>query len=191
MTTAKDAALVPVEHIAHSILVLRGQRALVDSDLAALYGVTTKLLNQAVKRNAKRFPKDFVLRLTRTEAELLNRSRVVTGSQKHRDPRFPPYAFTEHGAIMATTALNSPRAVEMSIYVVRAFVQLRKLLASNTELAKRLDDLEASIAHKLTTHDQAITGILKTIRDLMNPTGPKKQSIGFVELEEKKGRSGS
>jgi len=132
-----------------------------------------------------------MFRLSRTEAETLNRSQTVTGSQKHRDPRFPPYAFTEHGAIMAATVLNSPRAVEMSIYVVRAFVQLRELLASNKELAKRLDDLEARIAHKLTTHDQAITGILKTIRELMNPPEPKKRPIGFVELEEKKGRSGS
>ncbi|HXI48820.1 MAG TPA: ORF6N domain-containing protein [Steroidobacteraceae bacterium] len=93
-----------------------------------------------VKRNAERFPEDFMFRLTRTETEALNRSQFVTSSQKHRDPRFPPLAFTEHGAIMAATVLNSPRAVEMSVYVVRAFVQLRELLASNTVLARKLNE---------------------------------------------------
>jgi hypothetical protein len=95
--------------------MLRGQRAILDAELAALYGVATKVLNQAVKRNAERFPEDFMYRLTRTETEALNRSRIVTGSQKHRDPRFPPFAFTEHGAIMAATVLNSPRAVEINV----------------------------------------------------------------------------
>jgi hypothetical protein len=103
---------VPVEVISRSILILRGQRVILDTELAGLYGVTTKALNQAVKRNAERFPEDFMLRLTPAETEALNRSQIVTGSQKHRDPRFPPYVFTEHGAIMAATILNSPRAVE-------------------------------------------------------------------------------
>ena len=164
MTPRKNTVLVPVQHITQSILILRSQRVLLDSELAALYGVTTKALN---------------------------RSQSVTGSQKHRDPRCPPFAFTEHGAIMAATILNSPRAVEMSLYVVRAFVKLRELLASNQELARRLDELEARITRQFATHDQAITGILKTIRELMNPPEPKKRPIGFVELEEKKGRSGS
>jgi hypothetical protein len=182
MTKTKDTALVPVERITHSILIVRGQRVLLDSELAALYDVTTKALNQAVKRNAERFPEDFMFRLSRAEAEALNRSQSVTGSQKHRDPRFPPFAFTEHGAIMAATILNSPRAVEMSLYVVRAFVKLRELLVSNQELARRLDDLE----RKLATHDQAITGILKTIRELMNPPEPKRRGIGFTaDFDEK------
>jgi ORF6N domain len=180
MTKTKDSALVPVERITHSILILRGQRVLLDSELAALYGVTTKALNQAVKRNAERFPEDFMFRLSRNEAAALNRSQTVTGSQKHRDPRFPPFAFTEHGAIMAATILNSPRAVEMSLYVVRAFVKLRELLASNQELARRLDELEARITRQFATHDQAITGILKTIRELMNPPEPKRRGIGFT-----------
>ena len=110
---------------------------LLDAELAALYGVTTKRLNEQVKRNAERFPEDFLFRLGSDEVEALNRSHFATGSQKHRDPRFPPYAFTEHGAIMAATVLNGPRAVEMSVYVVRAFVRLRELLASNTALAHR------------------------------------------------------
>lgn len=122
MTKHKDNALVPVERITHAILIVRGQRVLIDTELASLYGVTTKALNQAAKRNTERFPEDFMFRLTRTEAAVLNRSQTVTGSQKHRDPRFLPFAFTEHGAIMAATILNSPRAVEMSLYVVRAFV---------------------------------------------------------------------
>jgi hypothetical protein len=100
---------------------MRRQRVILDADLAVLYGVTTKRLNEQVKRNAARFPPDFLFRLTATETRALNRSQSATGSQKHRDPRFPPFAFTEHGAIMAATVLNSASAVEMSLYVVRAF----------------------------------------------------------------------
>lgn len=180
MTKRKDAALVPMERITHSILVVRGQRVLLDSEMAALYGSTTKALNQAVKRNAARFPEDFMFRLSRTEVEALNRSQSVTGSQRHRDPRFPPFVFTEHGAIMAATILNSPKAVEMSLYVVRAFVKLRELLATNQELARRLNDLEARIARRFTSHDQAIVGILKAIRELTIPPEPKRRGIGFT-----------
>ena len=177
---ARSKASVPVETVTRAILVLRGHRVLLDAELAALYGVPTKALNQAVKRNAGRFPEDFRFRLTRAEVEALNRSQIVTGSQKHRDPRFPPSAFTEHGAIMAATILNSPRAVEMSIYVVRAFVQLRELLASNQELAKRLDQLEARIEKKLATHDDAIAAMLSAIRELMHPSRAKRRGIGFT-----------
>jgi len=121
------APTVAVEDISRAILVLRGDKVLLDAELAALYGVTTKRLNEQVKRNAERFPEDFMFRLTRAETEALNRSHFATGSQKHRDPRFAPYAFTEHGAIMAATILNSPRAIEMSVYVVRAFGDLKSL----------------------------------------------------------------
>ena len=173
---------MPAHDISRAILVLRGQRVLLDAQLADLYGVTTKALNQAVKRNAERFPEDFMFRLTRTETEALNRPQIATGSQKHRDPRFPPYGFTEHGAIMAATILNSPRAVEMSVYVVRAFVHLRELLASNTALARKLNELEG----KLKNHDEAITAILSVIRVLMNPPPPKRRGIGFTaDLTEK------
>ena len=110
----------------------------------------------------------------------LNRSQFVTGSQKHRDPRFPPFAFTEHGAIMAASVLNSPRAVEMSIYVVRAFVQLRELLSSNKNLARRLDQLEARIEKKLATHDDAIAAMLSAIRELTHPPATKRRGIGFT-----------
>ena len=173
-------ALVPIERITQSILILRGQRVLLDSELAELYAVPTKALNQAVKRNVDRFPKDFVFRLKAVEVAALNRSQAVTGSQKHRDPRFPPYAFTEHGAIMAAMVLNSSRAVEMTIFVVRAFVQLREFLASNKELARRLDQLEARIQKKLASHDDAIAAMLSAIRELMHPPRMKSRPIGFT-----------
>ena len=177
---------VAPEQIASAILVLRGQRVLLDAELAALYGVTTKRLNEQVKRNAARFPADFIFRLTKTEIVALNRSQNATGSQKHRDPRFAPYAFTEHGAIMAATILSSPRAVEMSVYVVRAFVQLREMLASNRELARRFAQLETRLDKKLTTHDEAIAAILSAIRQLMHPPVPKRRPIGFTaDLREK------
>jgi hypothetical protein len=168
--------LAPVEEFGRTILVLRRQRIILDADLAALYGVPTKALNQAVKRNDERFPEDFMFRLTRPEVEALNRSHIVTGSQKHRDSRFPPYGFTEHGAIMAATILNSPRAVEMSLYVVRAFVRLRAFLASKTALARKLDELERKYRH----HDEAITAILSAIRELTNEPAPKRRGVGFT-----------
>ena len=181
-----DAAVVAVEAIASRILTLRGQRVMLDAELAALYGVPTKRLNEQVKRNAERFPGDFMFRLTAEETMALNRSQFATGAQKHRDPRFAPFAFTEHGAMMAGFMLNSPHAVEVSIYVVRAFVQLRELLAGHKELAKRLDQLEARMERKLLTHDQAIAGILDALRQLMAPPpAPKKRPIGFVTGEKK------
>jgi len=182
----KRTDVVSVEQITQSILVFRGHKVLLDSDLAELYGVPTKALNQAVKRNAERFPEDFMFRLSGPEAEALNRSQPVTGSQKHRDPRFPPNAFTEHGTMMAAMILNSPRAVEMSVYVVRAFVKLRELLSSNRELARRFAQLETRLDKKLTEHDQQIATILSAIRQLMHPPAPKRRWIGFTaDLEEK------
>jgi hypothetical protein len=182
MAQERRSPAVPTQDITRAILVLRGQRALLDAELAALYGVTTKRLNEQVKRNAKRFPEDFIFRLTPAETEALNRSQNATGSQKHRDPRFPPYAFTEHGAIMAATILSSPRAVDISVFVVRAFVRLRELLASNIGLARKLDELERKYQH----HDEAITAILSAIRELTNPPAPKRRGIGFTaDLQEK------
>ncbi len=158
---------------------------MLDADLAALYGVTTKRLNEQVKRNLDRFPDDFVFQLTKQELAVL-RSQFATSSSAARlawgGRRYAPNAFTEHGALMAAMVLNSPRATEVSIYVVRAFVQLRDTLVAHKELAKRLDELEARIERKLSTHDQAIGGILDAIRQLMAPPEPKKKrSIGFVQ----------
>jgi hypothetical protein len=176
-------AAVPVEHIAHSILILRGHRVILDRDLAAIYGVTTGRLNEAVKRNARRFPEDFMFQLTAAESEHL-RSHFAISSWGGR--RYHPYAFTEHGAIQAANVLNSSRAVDMGVYVVRAFVKLRELLASNKELARRLDELEARIEKKLASHDEAIAAMLSAIRQLMNPPPPKRRGIGFTaDLGEK------
>ena len=186
----------PVERITSRILLVRGQKIMLDADLAQLYGVTTKALNQTVKRNAKRFPEDFAFKLTPAEAgilrsqiatsslqltdpkdDFLNRSQIVTGSQKHRDPRLLPWVFTEHGALMAANLLRSDRAVQMSLHVVRAFVRLREMVAANKELAKKLDELERRVSH----HDEAITSIVKAIRELATPPEPKpKRRIGFI-----------
>jgi len=155
---------MPVERITQSILVLRGKRVLLDADLADLYGVATKRFNQQVRRNLKRFPADFMFQLSTEEVPALRLQNVTlkTGRGQHR--KYRPYAFTEHGAIMAATILNSDRAVAVSVYVVRAFVKLREVLASNNELLRKFEMLE----RKLETHDQAIVGILKQIRQLMN-----------------------
>jgi hypothetical protein len=161
--------------ISRTIVELRSQRVILDRDLAALYGVSTKRLNEAVKRNARRFPADFMFRLTRVEVEILNRSQIATTSSKHRNPRFPPFAFTEHGAIQAANVLNSSRAIEMGVHVVRAFVRLRELLASNKALAQKLDELERKYRH----HDKAIVAMLAAIRELMNPSPIKRRGIGF------------
>jgi ORF6N domain len=177
---ASHSAVVPVEHITHSIFVLRGTRVILDRDLAAIYGVTTGRLNEAVKRNARRFPEDFTFQLTQEEVELSRSQFAILNSARGRNIKYLPHAFTEHGAIQAANVLNSPRAVETGVYVVRAFVKLRELLASNKELARRLDELEAGIEKKLNTHDQAIAAILSAIRQLMNPPTPKRRPIGFT-----------
>lgn len=172
-----------IEHIAQSIVVVRDRKVLLDSNLAALYGVTPKRLNEQVLRNVERFPEDFRFQLTDQEATVL-RSQIATlkaGRGHHR--KYRPYAFTEHGAIMAASVLNTPQAVEMSVYVVRAFVRLRELLASNAEMARRLDELEARLTQKLDSHDQAITGILNMLRSLMNT--PPSRAIGFTANHKK------
>jgi hypothetical protein len=169
---------VPVEEIARTILVLRGQRVLLDAELAVLYGVTTKRFNEQVRRNRERFPADFMFQLTAEEHANL-RSQFATSKvppSGRGGRRYLPYAFTEHGAIMAATILNSPRAVEMSVYVVRAFVKLRELLASNKALAQKLDELK----RRLKDHDQAIASILSAIHQLMHPTAPTRRPIGFT-----------
>jgi hypothetical protein len=180
---SKHTGVVPVEHITQSILVLRGQKVLLDAELAALYGVTTRRLNEQVRRNRSRFPVDFLFELTTEEFANL-KSHFATSSWGGR--RKLPFAFTEHGAIQVATILNSPRAVEMSVYVVRAFVKLRELLSSNRELARRFAQLETRLDKKLTEHDQQIAAILSAIRQLMHPPAPKRRGIGFTaDLEEK------
>jgi len=175
---------VAVDAVASRIITLRGQRVILDADLAALYGVETRRLNEQVRRNAARFPADFMFALDQDEWAVLRSqfATLKTGRGQHR--KYLPHVFTEHGAIMAATVLNSTRAVEVSIFVVRAFVQLRELLTGHKELAKRLDALETRIERKLMTHDQAIAGILDAIRQLMAPPpAPRKRPIGFVTGE--------
>ena len=168
--------LVPVEDITGSILILRGQRVILDRELAAIYGVTTKRLNEQVKRNSDRFPEDFMFQLTTEEAER-SRSQIATLKIKRgQNIKYRPYVFSEHGAIQAANVLNSPRAIAMGVFVVRAFVRLRQLLASNSALSRKLDELERKYKH----HDAAITAILSAIRELTNPPPPKRRSIGFT-----------
>jgi len=169
--------MVPLEGVASRIFLVRGQKVMLDADLAELYGVTTKRLNEQVKRNIDRFPSDFMFQMNTKEHDSL-RSQIATlkhGRGQHR--KYMPYVFTEHGAIMAASVLDSKRAVQVSIYVVRAFVQLREMLSSNKALARKLNELE----RKLTTHDHAITELIEAIRQLMTPPEPKKKrSIGFA-----------
>ncbi len=182
-----DSSIVPVGRIESSIFLIRGQRVVLDSELAALYGVTTKRLNQQVQRNLERFPDDFMFQLTEEEARSL-RLQIATlnqlggneegrgaGRGKHR--KYLPYAFTEHGAIMAASVLNSPQAVKASIYVVRAFVKLRQMLATHKELADKLVQLE----RKLQNHDSQIMALIEAIRLLLEPPpAPKRKRIGFL-----------
>jgi hypothetical protein len=162
------------ERISSRILVLRGVRVMLDTDLALLYGVSAKRFNEQIRRNLKRFPPDFMFQLENQEFAIL-RSQFATSSWGGR--RYLPFAFTEHGAIMAASILNSSRAIEVSVFVVRAFVQMRESLAAHKEVAKRLDDLE----RRLGTHDRSIGHILDALRQLTQPQdAPRRRRIGFL-----------
>jgi ORF6N domain len=140
----KTSGLIPAERIENAIYLIRGQKVMLDADLAVLYKVTTAALNQAVRRNRERFPNDFMFQLTSDEVAELNRSQIVIGSQKHRDPRFQSYAFTEQGVAMLSSVLRGRMAALANVAIMRAFVKLRQMLASNSELSRRLDDLEST-----------------------------------------------
>jgi hypothetical protein len=157
-------------NVERRILSIRGQRVLLDADLATLYGVSTRALNQAVKRNRDRFPEDFMFQLTETE-----KAEVITVCDHLRPLRFSrslPYAFTEHGAIMLASVLSTPIAVQASVHVVRAFVRLREVLATHKELARKLEQLEKK-------YDTQFKAVFDAIRQLMTPAAPAKRSIGF------------
>lgn len=197
----KRAPVPSSDPVESRILNIRGQKVILDADLAAIYGVTTKRLNEQVKRNAKRFPSDFMFQLTASEratawvrSDLLepdehhdarNRSQIATGSNRHRDPRLLPYAFTENGAIMAANILNSAQAVRMSVFVVRAFVRMRELLSGSKELAAELKKIEAKLTARLDLHETAIVDVLRRIMTLLDPPPapplPEK-SMGFHTL---------
>jgi hypothetical protein len=168
---------VPAKPIDSLILTIRGQKVLLDSDLAELYGVPTKRLNEAVKRNAERFPPDFRFQLTQEEAESANCSRSQTATLKRgQNIKYLPHVFTEHGAIMAATVLNSPEAVSMSVFVVRAFVQMREHILANTDVLKRLAEIDKT----LLKHDRSLQIIWQEIQPLLTPPpAAPKRKIGF------------
>jgi hypothetical protein len=198
MSSEKSSeAMIPLHRIENRIVLIRGERVMLANDLAALYGVATKALNQAVKRNIDRFPDDFMFQLTKEEHEVVAncdqlsktsaesrnlRSQIVTSSWGGAR-RALPYAFTEHGVIMAANLMRSPRAVQVSIYIVRAFVKLREVLSTHKELSRRLDELE----RKVKKHDGQIVALIEAIRQLMNEPATPRKPIGFqTEAEERK-----
>lgn len=164
--------LILIEQIERSIYLIRGEKVMLDRDLAKLYGVLTGALNQAVRRNRDRFPKDFMFQLTPAEVAELNLSQIVIGSEKHRDPRLRPYAFTEQGVAMLSSVLRSKCAITVNIEIMRAFVKLRQMLASNTELARRLEDLESK-------YDKQFKVVFAAIRQLMATPAQDRKRIGF------------
>jgi phage regulator Rha-like protein len=173
-----------VESIDPLIRTIRGEKVILDSDLAQLYGVETRVLNQTVKRNANRFPDDFMFQLTSKEAERVLRSRSQFVILKRgTNIKYFPYAFTENGAIMAANILNSPAAVRMSVFVVRAFVQMRDLLGSTKELAAQLAELEKKLTARLDGHEVAIVNVLRRVMEILDPPPlppePPRRRIGF------------
>lgn len=169
-----ERSLIPAETIERHIFLVRGQKIMLDYELADLYGVATKTLNQAVKRNTKRFPDDFMFQLNFQEVRRLRSQSVTLKRGQHI--KYRPYAFTEHGILMLSSVLNSERAIQVNIEIMRAFVRLRELIASNKELAKRLDELEEK-------YDSQFKGVFDAIRELMIPVEPlPKPRIGFRTL---------
>ena len=172
-------AIIPIGQIEQRTLLIRGQRVMLDADLAMLYGVPTRVLNQAVRRNLKRFPQDFMFKLTQPEKD-----QVITICDHLKNLKYAkalPNAFTEHGAIMVASVLNTERAVQISVFVVRAFVKLREMLSTHKELAHKL----AALERKLQNHDESIRSLVVAIRQLMRPPEPEppKRQIGFLVEE--------
>jgi phage regulator Rha-like protein len=167
---ADSKDVMPVETIERSIRLIRGAKVILDADLAALYGVATRVLVQGVKRNLERFPPDFMFQLTKEEFALL-RSQSVT-SRGWGGRRYPPYAFTEQGVAMLSSVLRSSRAVQVNIEIMRAFVRMRQWLASHARLAKKLAELEAR-------YDEQFTVVFEAIKQLMTPPEAKRKRIGF------------
>jgi ORF6N domain-containing protein len=173
-----NTGLIPSKRIEKAIYLIRGEKVMLDRDLALLYEVETKVLNRAVKRNLQRFPSDFMFQLTAEEAENL-RCQIGTSSLRHGGRRYLPYVFTEQGVAMLSTVLNSERAILVNIEIMRAFVKLRQMLASNAELSRRLDELESK-------YDKQFRVVFDAIRQLMaTPTGSHKE-IGFRSRSVKK-----
>ncbi len=179
----KKASRIKPGQILNTIFFIRGQRVIPDADLAKIYGIPTHRLNEAVRRNKARFPEDFMYQLTKQEVRNLT-SQIAISSLRHGGRRFLPNVFTEHGAIMAATILNSERAVEMSVFVVRAFVRMRALLSSNKGLAEELKRLEKKLTGRLDVHETAIVDVLRRLIKLLEPLPDEPDSkpkgpIGF------------
>ncbi len=182
-------ALIPLERVESRILFIRGEKVIVDSDLAELYGVTTKAFNQAIKRNIHRFPDDFMFQLTADEVDSMRSqiattspilwSQIVTSKERRGGRRYMPYVFTEHGALMAANILNSDRAVEASVQVVRAFVKLRQMLSSNADLSRKVEALERK-------YDANFKVVFNEIKKLMTPPPLPQNKIGFLPTKKKK-----
>jgi phage regulator Rha-like protein len=191
-----------VEVVEPLLHIVRGERIILDADLARIYGVPTKRLNEQVKRNRDRFPSDFVFQLTQAEFDALRsqiatlnaegnlKSQIATSKQgrgQHR--KFLPFAFTEHGAIMAANVLNSPQATQMSVFVVRAFVKMRGVLSDNRQLARKLAELEKELKARLDLHDKVIVEVLQRVMNILDPPPqpePKRRQIGFHAADDDK-----
>ena len=174
----KKRSLIPQERIEKSILLIRGQKVILDRDLADLYGVETRVMKQAVRRNIKRFPNDFMFELSKKEFDDW-RSQFVISNRDKIGLRYRPMAFTEQGVAMLSSVLNSDRAIQVNIEIMRAFVRLRQMLATHKQLARKLAELE----HHLESHDQQIQAIFEAIRQLMSPSERSKRKIGFEVKE--------
>jgi hypothetical protein len=175
------------EQLAQLVFIVRGEKVMFDADLAMLYGVETRALNQAVKRNRKRFPTDFMFQLTQKEYDAtrlqimttsarksVNSSQIVMSSRKHRGRTYRPYAFTEQGVAMLSSVLRSPRAVEVNIAIMRTFVQLRRLMDSNRDLARKIEALERK-------YDEKFAVVFEAIKQLITPPDPPRRQIGFSQ----------
>jgi hypothetical protein len=189
----KSESLIPIEQIDGMIRTIRGTRVILDSDLAKIYGVPTFRFNEAIKRNRHRFPPDFMFQLTREEFDCLksqiamskrkNSSQIAMSSGKHRGAAYRPYAFTEHGALQAANVLRSSRAVQMSVFVIRAFVKMRETLRAAPELARKLAALEKKLTARLDVHEAAIVQVLQEVMQILNPPPtpiPPRPQIGFT-----------
>src|SRR6266446_4333932 len=194
MASSKKALVVSKGQIDSMIRSIRGVRVMLDSDLAKIYGIPTFRFNEAIKRNRHRFPPDFMFQLTREEFDSLksqiamskreNSSQIAMSSGKHRGAAYRPYAFTEHGALQAANVLRSRRAVQMSVFVIRAFVKMREALRGNPELARKLAALEKKLTARLDLHESAIVQVLQEVMQILNPPppppSPPKPRIGFT-----------
>ncbi len=180
--SSDETSLLTLDLVERKIYVVRGQKVMLDNDLALLYGVTTKRLNEQVKRNISRFPEDFMFQLTTDELDNL-RSQIATSSLKsYGGRRYMPYVFTEQGVAMLSGVLNSERAVQVNIGIMRAFVNMRKMLSTNEEVSKKLADIE----DKLGNHDEHFKKVFTAIRLLMNPPSKSDKQIGFIQEGKKK-----